>query len=266
MGSEIAMSDRSFDDRFVAFVDILGFRNLVAKMEEDRELFEMVRDALKTIRGQAQRFREYRVKLAQSHKAIIANGKGPLTPTSDLQMTAFSDCYVISDNSSAWHVLAGVQALGSNMLARGIVCRGAVVHGFAYHRHGVLFGPAVIDAYLLESRVAKYPRILVTEAVRKAAWGYHQGIWKNRLFIQDTDGCWFVNIFTPSMSKWDVLSASRAESNSRRFLQNVRQWLNRELSKIRHDLGKRSKLHWLANHFNRVAAELGSIDPVELDD
>lgn len=93
----------------------------------------------------------------------MQQGITPLIPTSNLQMTAFSDCYVLSEVAPAWHVLAAVQALGSRFLAEGILTRGAVVQGSAYHNGRVLFGPGIVDAYKLESEVAKYPRILVTD-------------------------------------------------------------------------------------------------------
>ncbi len=38
----------SFEDRFVAFVDILGFRDIVSRMQKEHGLFSTVRDALKT--------------------------------------------------------------------------------------------------------------------------------------------------------------------------------------------------------------------------
>jgi hypothetical protein len=95
----------------VAFVDILGFRDIVARMQKEKELFSTVRDALKTIDKQAREFRDYRVERKQSHEAILARGKAPLTDPPHLQMTAFSNRYVISETFPAWHVLAGVQAL-----------------------------------------------------------------------------------------------------------------------------------------------------------
>ena len=69
----------------------------------------------------------------------------------NLQMTAFSDCYVLSEVSPAWHVLAAVQALGARFLKEGILTRGGVVHGKAYHNGRVLFGPGIVDAYSLNA-------------------------------------------------------------------------------------------------------------------
>lgn len=247
----------------MAFVDILGFRDIVARMRKKQGLFSTVRDALKTIDKQARKFRDYRVAGKQTHEQLLASGKVPLAGPPHLQMTAFSDCYVISETSPAWHVLAGVQALGANMLVQGILCRGAVVKGPAYHRERVLFGPAVIEAYDLESRVAKYPRIIVTEPVRKAAWGYHEGRWKGGLFIQDTDGCWFLNILTPSMSNWTALSNAKMDVSSRKFLLTVRKWLRRDLLQAQSALGRLSKLQWLCNYFNRVAHQRDDVDPLE---
>lgn len=260
-------SDRSrskwFDDRFVAFVDILGFRGIVSRMRGERKLFLTVRDALKIINAQSRQFRDYRVARKQSHERFLANGETPSSPPTQLQMTSFSDCYVISETSPAGHVLAGVQALGAALLAQGILCRGAVVRGDAYHRGHVLFGPAVIEAYDLESRVAKYPRILVTESVRKVSWGYHTGKWRSQLFIRDTDGLWFLNVLTPSLSKWKALSTAEAEVSSRKFLKSVRKWLGKELIEAQNDLGRLSKLQWLAHHFNTIAQQKGGVDLIE---
>jgi hypothetical protein len=254
---------RSFEERFLAFVDILGFRSIVSRMQEDAGLFSTVRDSLKTIDKQARDFRDYRVARKQSHQSLLAKGKVPLTSPPHLQMTAFSDCYVISETSPAWHVLAGVQALGANLITQGILCRGAVVKGPAYHRDRVLFGPAVIEAYELESQVAKYPRILVTEEVRKEAWGYHTGRWEGRLFVQDSDGCWFINVLTPSMSNWTALSAANQDVSYREHLQAVRKWLSRELPRAQNNLGHLSKLRWLASHLNTMAREKGGANLLE---
>src|SRR5437879_2017989 len=105
----------SLEDRIVAFVDILGFRDIVARMQEEQGLFSTVRDALKTIDEQAREFRDYARRATSLHQTHLAKGKVPLTDPPHLQMTAFSDCYVISETSPAWYVLAGVQALGGNL-------------------------------------------------------------------------------------------------------------------------------------------------------
>ena len=271
MTAKSARRRTGFEDRFLAFVDVLGFRDVVHQMAHQPELFSTVRDTLKTLDRQSQRLRDHaerirnaRARAKQKRVALLGlNRRG-------VEMTAFSDCYVVSQTFPAWEVLAAVQALGSDLLARGILCRGAVVHGKAFHRDRVLFGPAVIEAYELEQGVAKYPRILVTEAVREAAWGYHTGLCKQRLFKRDADGCWFVNLLAPALSKWEpIATPAAAEISTRKYLTGVRQWLaNRYTTDGQQpDLRKLSKLGWLVHHFNDVAAAEGvPTIPIPLSD
>ncbi|OPY77995.1 MAG: hypothetical protein A4E64_00936 [Syntrophorhabdus sp. PtaU1.Bin058] len=252
------MSTSKFQQRFIAFVDILGFTNIVRRMSEESRLFVTIRDSLKSLDLQSRRFQEYRRRLQDKRKQIIQKGLVPLLPNiTDLQMTAFSDCYVISEITPAWHVLAAIQTLGANLLKEGILTRGAVVYGDAYHKGRVLFGPGIVEAYKLESEVAKYPRILVTDSVRQTVWGYHNGLCKGRLLKQDIDGCWFVNVLTPPLSSWAAVSDKTNDRNARLFLQKIRQSLTTELRRERENLSHLSKVRWLVHRFNEEATAEG---------
>lgn len=140
---------------------------------------------------------------------------------------------------------------------RSTLCRGGVVVGSAYHHHRVVFGPAVIHAYELEQDVAKYPRIVVTDAVRNAAWDYHQGFCRGKLFLQDIDGCWFINVFEPAISKWAPLAADDDDADRRTFLKEVRRHLKQQLKTTHADLRHSVKVRWAVNYFNRVANDEG---------
>ena len=178
-------------------------------------------------------------------------------------MTAFSDCYVISEVDPAWHVLAAVQTLGVNLLKDGILTRGAVVYGETYHKERVLFGPGIVEAYKLESEVAKYPRILVTDSVRQAVWGYHKGgLWRGRLLKQDVDGCWFVNILSPPLSSWEAISDETNDRDSRTFLGSIRKSLIAELRREQGNLSHLSKVRWLVHKFNEEAV-VGRVQQIE---
>ena len=246
-----------FEQRFVGFVDILGFRSIVARMLDDPQVFRTIRDALKTVARQATYFRKYRTDFNAARRARMRRGGVSFVGDMKLQMTAFSDCYIVSDTRPAWHVLAAVQALGSRLLEEQILTRGGVVVGPAYHKAQVVFGPAVIEAYKLESEVAKYPRILVSEEVREATWGYHNGLCRGRLFRRDMDGCWFVNVLSPPLSDWEALSVPRAESDSRKHLRKLRGKLVSLLKHANRDADHRAKVHWLVSQFNISAREAG---------
>ncbi len=47
------------------------------------------------------------------------------------------------------------------LIYRGILCRGAITYGKLIHTDEVLFGPALTEAYILETKVALYPRVIL---------------------------------------------------------------------------------------------------------
>jgi hypothetical protein len=258
------MSKNRFQQRYIAFVDILGFSGLVQRMSSEDRLFTIVRDVLKGLDRQSRDFQQYRRERREKRDATLRRGRVPLVGESSLQMTAFSDCYVLSEVSPAWHVLAAVQALGSRFLAEGILTRGAVVKGKAYHNGRVLFGPGIIEAHQLESDVAKYPRILVAESVREAVWGYHEGLWERRLLERDVDGCWFVNLLVPSLSSWPPLSDQLNEQDVSAHLERVRRSLIDAWDRAQGNAGHMSKVWWLIHRFNKIAKGEG-LDRIERD-
>jgi hypothetical protein len=236
------MSKTRFEQRYVAFVDILGFSDIVKRMDAEEHLFTTIRDALWKLSSQSRGFTEYRRK-----------------KKSDIRMAAFSDCYVLSEASSfkAWRVLAAVQKLGADFLKEGILTRGAVVLGKAYHEGPVLFGQGVVDAHNWESEVAKYPRIRVSGEVRKHVWDYHEGSsWKKELLKRDVDGFWFVNLLTPSLSKWWLLDNPETPP-IRSHLEHVRVALVDAWARAQQNAAHQSKVWWLIHKFNRVAEKAG---------
>ena len=120
---------------------------------------------------------------------------------------------------------------------------------------GVLFGPAIIDAYATEHDVAKYPRILVSESVRRSVWDYHKDLWRGELLKRDVDGCWFVNLLVPSASSWAALSP--LELDEENHLVKVRAALIQAWRNSQGRPGHMSKVRWLDHRFNKVAKEQG---------
>jgi hypothetical protein len=255
-----ASGHAKFQNRYVAFVDILGFSDIVERMSTNGRLFNTIRDALGILDKQSLHFQEYRKQNRKKVKIFQQKGFLSLSSLSDLQMTAFSDSYIISEVAPAWHVLAAVHALASRFLAEGILTRGGIVRGEAYHHRRVVFGPAVIQAYNLESKVAKYPRILVDDSVRKKVWGYHMGnIWNGQLLKRDRDGCWYINLLSPSNSAWKPLSSIPTAENERIHLRAVRKSLVRSWSRAQasRNPSHMSNVWWMIHQFNKRATSQG---------
>ena len=62
------MSTAKFQRRYIAFVDILGFTNIVLRMSKEKHLLVTIRDSLKSLDLQSRRFREYRRRLNEKKK------------------------------------------------------------------------------------------------------------------------------------------------------------------------------------------------------
>jgi hypothetical protein len=170
-----------YRDKYVLFVDLLGFGWRVRQSESSDEWQESI---LKEIRL-------FRQSVADA-------------PSCGMVCTRFSDCIVISADRT-FEGLRGIsnclQTLTTNLIQYGILLRGGLVAGAIYHEDEVVLGPAMLEAYELESKKAKYPRTLVSEEIRKDTESYQL---LPDLLLCDEDGLWFFN----SMISYFVFEAA----------------------------------------------------------
>lgn len=61
--------------------------------------------------------------------------------------------------SSTW--CADLVRAQTNLIAQGVLVRGGISHGEVHHDGGVVFSPAFVRAYDLESQFANFPRIVL---------------------------------------------------------------------------------------------------------
>lgn len=106
---------------------------------------------------------------------IRAEIDGEETP--GLRMHSFSDCVVISCDATPLGLatMAFVSwRLASTWLSQQFLCRGGITRGKVTHRVGgresnssaLVFGPAFVEAYVLETEVADVSRIVLSKTVR----------------------------------------------------------------------------------------------------
>ena len=80
--------------------------------------------------------------------------------------------------------------------------RGAIVKGLLYHKDGIIFGPALVEAYNLEKKSAKYPRIIISkelEALFEKKYLETEFIDNINYYVNDED-YYCINIFYESFS------------------------------------------------------------------
>src|SRR5262245_24359913 len=142
---------KKYEDRYCAFVDILGFRQLVARVEARSMRLQAVRNLLNTIHRPAEEARFSRRGM-------------------DFRAQSISDAIAISSRptlAGLWQMVYSLENLTLELLAEGYLARGALVRGNLYHDDTMVFGDALLRAYALESTVVRYPRIMVTSEVAR---------------------------------------------------------------------------------------------------
>ena len=174
-------------DRFVAFIDILGFRDFIERMFNDEpELFGTLLEALESANSMA----------------------GERDPENVRAISAFSDSVVISEGGpfGTAGLLAYVRAFAGQLIRRGILCRGGIAQGRTYHAGGIVFGEGLLRAYDLERDVAKVPRIVIADEVAPSI----QFLIDDPIprLKRDKDGRLFVNVFNYFWKVGDIRSAS----------------------------------------------------------
>ncbi len=143
-----------YEKRIVAFIDILGFEALIKDSENNRNNQKKVNTAL---------------DIVYSIKEYFADDEyGTIT---GMKVMTFSDSIVISlplDKKDAlFLMLIHVIRLQLKLGFVGVVVRGGIAIGDLYHDNKKVFGPALIEAYKLESQIAIYPRVIIKENTLK---------------------------------------------------------------------------------------------------
>lgn len=213
-----------YSDRVVAFIDILGFRALVGRIDEDPVLRKKLHRALAEIRL----FKD----------ASLRNE----TAQRDLEMSVFSDSVAISGAPAHFGtVVSTALGLQSRLLGLGVLLRGGISVGPTFHAEDMLYGAGMLRAYDLESKAAVYPRIvidpvLITESEASLC---------AMLLSQDADGLWFIDPFAmgglPDGS--DALVEDGWDPHAV-YLDIVGRTIEQRLQELS-DAGQRAKWSWL---------------------
>ena len=142
-----------YENRVVCFLDILGFKEHIkatlVQEEDDEERIDSLVEALDLMKYLVDKV-DHGVE--SSHR-----------------VTQFSDSIVISfdvrEPGQRLFTFCSLLWVFINLTRRGVLIRGGISEGKIVHTDKVLFGPAMNEAYRLESEVAIYPRVIVAESV-----------------------------------------------------------------------------------------------------
>lgn len=247
----IVNGEIAYRDCVVTFIDILGFKNIIAK-RSPAEIQEIV--------GLVQRHTSSGDKESAKEYASDFNDDMPWT-----RSIFFSDSVVrirpydgeFYEGSLFYEFLDLVHAQ-AELVNRGIFIRGGITVGKLYHRDDVLFGPAMVQAYELESRFANYPRIVVDpaalaalkadERLRNEDNDLEENLaYVRKLLLLGEDGLHYI----------DYLGAFREEMDDYGafpdFLARVKDHIITNAVASKENLGVLQKFLWLARYLNTTA-------------
>lgn len=183
-----------YEAGLVTYVDILGFRELIRTKTP----------------GQISRTIRVVKEAVQPHFKFGFKKKVKGVP--DVDYVNFSDLSIVSTFvrrldappvGSLFHELIRlVHAQAILLIEEGILIRGGITVGNLVKSWGQLFGPAIVRAYEIESKIAKHPRIVVGKEVFKEL-ATNSGLWVHdreseqesvrHLLRRDDDGEFFID-------------------------------------------------------------------------
>ena len=234
-----------YENRIVAFVDILGTSNAIKETVnngvENKGATEDIYNLLKSTQEELNKIENYNTTIKNSK---ITNH--------------FSDSIVISDlvtkESGVLHILVEILFLCTTALEKNFFLRGAIVCDQLCHTKDIIFGPALIDAYKKEKDLAIYPRILIDEKVLDIAQKY-PAKWlskterlkiEKKLIAKDFDGLNYINYF-------DGINYIIGEKDGiLTYLKLLRTAIINMRKDMHKDISIKSKYLWLKEKYNTV--------------
>ena len=221
----------------IVFVDLLGFRELLkatADPQASRDLLEEYSEVIDVVLD----------VLGKSDKLVFSHW-------------SFSDSFLLaaSQGTDDWEAAIGfatvmVAHLQLEMVLRGWFVRGGFSLGPFYGDDRIVFGPAFLEAYEVETKRAIYPRVTMTdrvlyenmEALRYYANPYESP--QNGYVLVDSDNTAFVNyLYTP-------IGAEEDRAASVEVARKHKQVVEESLQQFRMNPHLLAKYRWVAAYHN----------------
>lgn len=239
----VKMTEIKYSKKIIAFIDILGFERLVNDSRNNPEVIGRIYNTLR----QSER-------IAQS--SLKAQLKVLKVDQKNYTSRAFSDTSIICGPYDSHHDLSFITTwimMYQFLLWREkqIFIRGAITYGDLYVDEGIIFGPALINAYHLEKDTQKaiWPRVLIDQSL--------------------------LNKSTPEERKRDFLEFLKQDDENLVYLDYLREWFHqtilidnkRVVGERKQDIG--SPATFFMEHKNAImvqvnkAAELKNQDECE---
>jgi hypothetical protein len=246
------MPEPDYEERYCAFIDVLGFSQLLSSLDSSAIDFQKVREVLQ--------FTHYSPSLFFTK--FISEG-------TDFRYQSISDAVCISTKPSSQglgEIFNAVEQLSFALLTEGFFVRGAVVKGRLYHDEKTVFGTALVRAYQLEQNVVRYPRVMVTRDVVADVDIYRADESTVINFInclgRGSDGPYYLHILSRLLLLNDEKLPERFRSQLIEQCNSIATKIEIRLDEAADTPAHFEKVLWFANYWNDSVPELSPIKRV----
>ena len=151
------MNDIKYSEKIFAFLDILGFERIVNESKSNPKL-------ISTIRSMLARSKQIAESNLNAKLTVLQVNSSEYTYRTFSDTSTISGPYISHDDMSFLSMWIMFYQYLMWKEERTFV-RGTIVYGDIYEDKDVIFGPALIDAYHLETSKASWPRVLVGKSL-----------------------------------------------------------------------------------------------------
>lgn len=233
-----------YETRFIAYLDVLGWKSLINKSNGNDSIVQQLGISINAIQQQ--------IKMNQF-----------LPRPNDLQITQFSDSVAISTSTKyplSETLLGTIKFIINNFMNLGFLVRGGVTCGLLIHRDSMIYGPALIRAYELESKYAIWPRVLLDDSLVPGGSTGNTYVDKQNHFIgfdklwkkdQDDDKI-YLDYLQPIITAPGI---ELDENLLKATLEPARKIIKAGLEQFDKDSKEYSKYNWMISYFNCLIDE-----------
>lgn len=264
------MSKAKFKKKVFVFIDVLGFSGLVEKEPGAvLKIVDLVDSFSKEVRE---------LQKAVSSTDEYEKRAAEIMKQADIEISYFSDSLIISSSlEGILSLITLTKRVNRDLMNLGFVFRGAVVIGDIYHRGGQVVGKAMIDAYRLESQVAIYPRIVLTDEVvseiakLEKSWPSESPNKPTKNIVEDFDGMYIIHPFyqfnySLNPNQIEVIQKDLERKERLKLIEDRKEMIENHLKEVKGDIKVRKKIQWLANKLNVFIEDTGvNVSPIILD-
>jgi hypothetical protein len=158
-----------YEEKYVIYIDLLGFSNFVAKSSRENgefscvenrsceEVYKVLKNAIECYENSNYKDLDFKEDKNGCLDIYFENGGLAIKKIvgKDCEITYCSDSVFISINCNiiALNIKRYIAAVQFTLLQSGILIRGGISYGKVYHDKNIIYGPAVIESIELEKNI-----------------------------------------------------------------------------------------------------------------